>query len=205
MTGAAARTVIYPVEAIADFWKLGEEEYNIHYAGINITGLGPSDEGWYVRYRHENLTYLFGPLGDQEAARQSRWDLEAVRDAVIRERPSLSTSMVDVVKFTFSGEMGMRGDQPYGGRRGGGRPETDGSGFAASPRHSGLWAGNRCGRTREQRPPSRTASASTAPTIGVGDCRTLGNCPARSNWLASGRRGGRFGCCCRGGRRCNRR
>ena len=48
LTGAGARTVIYPVEAIADFWKLGEEEYNAIYAGINITGLGPSDEGWIV-------------------------------------------------------------------------------------------------------------------------------------------------------------
>ena len=61
-TVARATTVIYPVEAIDDLWNLPSDEFKTKFAGINITGLGPSDEGWYVRYRHENLTYMFGPL-----------------------------------------------------------------------------------------------------------------------------------------------
>ena len=62
---ARAMTIIYPVEAIDDLWTLPYDEFREKYAGINITGLGASDEGWYIRYRHENLQYLFGPLADR--------------------------------------------------------------------------------------------------------------------------------------------
>ena len=62
---AMATTVIYPIEAIADFWNFNAEDFHTKYGGIDVTGLGVDDEGWYVRYRHENLTYLFGPLADQ--------------------------------------------------------------------------------------------------------------------------------------------
>ena len=113
---ARAVTVIYPVEGIADLWNLPYDEYREKYAGINVTGLGPGDEGWYVRYRHENLTYLFGPLSDRETAGRTKWELEAVRDAAIRERPTLSTSRVDVVKFSYSGVYGKRGNTPYSGK-----------------------------------------------------------------------------------------
>src|SRR5688572_31233223 len=102
--------MIFPADAIDDLWNLPADEFREKYAGINITGLGPSDEGWYVRYRHENLTYLFGPLANDADALKARWELEAVRDAAIRTRPTLDTSEIDVVKFTFSGEMGARGD-----------------------------------------------------------------------------------------------
>src|SRR5690606_38740528 len=79
-------------------------------AGINVTGLGPSDEGWYVRYKHENLTCLFGPLADREEARTKKWEMEAVRDAAIRNRASLASSKVDYVRFTYSGVYGSAGD-----------------------------------------------------------------------------------------------
>ena len=94
-TLAQAATLIYPVEAIDDLWQLPADDFRQKYAGINISGIGPSDEGWYVRYKHENLTYLFGPLADSEAARKKKWELEAVRDAAIRNRPNLTSSKVD--------------------------------------------------------------------------------------------------------------
>ena len=53
---ALALTVVYPVDAIADLWLLNEEKFKAKYGGIKVNpGLGPGDEGWYVRYRHENL------------------------------------------------------------------------------------------------------------------------------------------------------
>lgn len=110
-----AKTVIYPVEAIDDLWNLPAEDFRQRYGGINITGLGPSDEGWYVRYRHENLTYLFGPVADREEARKKKWEMEAVRDAAIRNRQTLSTSQVDFVRFTYSGAYGKGGNSPGGG------------------------------------------------------------------------------------------
>src|SRR3954469_25924618 len=115
---AHATTMIYPVEAIDDLWNLPADEFKAKYAGINITGLGPSDEGWYVRYKHENLTCLFGPLADREAARSKKWDMETVRDAAIRNRPSLASSQVDFVRFTFSGVYGKGGSEGKGGNGG---------------------------------------------------------------------------------------
>ncbi|MSU65544.1 MAG: hypothetical protein EXS38_05465 [Opitutus sp.] len=115
-TLARATTVIYPVDAIDDLWQLPADEFRQKYSGINISGMGPSDEGWYVRYRHENLTYLFGPLPEREDARKKMWDLETVRDAAIRNRPVLTSSRVDFVRFTYSGVYGKGGgDSPYGG------------------------------------------------------------------------------------------
>jgi hypothetical protein len=113
-TFARATTVIYPVEAIDDLWQLPAEDFRQKYAGINISGIGPSDEGWYVRYRHENLIQLFGPIADSESARKKKWEMEAVRDAAIRNRASLSTSKVDYVKFTYSGVFGKGGGDGAG-------------------------------------------------------------------------------------------
>lgn len=113
-TALRAATVIYPVEAIDDLWQLAADDFRQKYAGINISGIGPSDEGWYVRYKHENLTYLFGPLPDSESARKKKWELEAVRDAAIRNQPKLGSSKVDYVKFSYSGVYGKGGgNTPY--------------------------------------------------------------------------------------------
>ena len=123
---ARAATLIYPVEAIDDLWQLPADDFRQKYAGINISGIGPSDEGWYVRYKHENLTYLFGPLADSEAARKKKWELEAVRDAAIRNRPTLTSSKVDYVKFTYSGVFGKGGGDGSGAGAGGSRMSKDG-------------------------------------------------------------------------------
>ena len=127
-----ATTMIYPVAAIEDLWNLAADDFRQKYAGINASGLGPSDEGWYVRYRHENLTYLFGPLKEREDARLKKWDLEAVRDAAIRNRATISGSQVDYVRFTYSGVFGKGGgNTPYRGKAGGkdgGDGEGDGEG-----------------------------------------------------------------------------
>jgi hypothetical protein len=113
---ASAMTMIYPVEAIDDLWMLGADDFREKYSGINISGLSPSDEGWFVRYRHENLTYLFGPVADREEARRKKWEMEAVRDAAIRNRATLASSQVDYVRFTYSGVFGHTGGNvPYDG------------------------------------------------------------------------------------------
>lgn len=123
---ASAVTMIFPADAIDDLWTLPADEFKQKYAGINVTGLGPSDEGWYVRYRHENLTYLFGPLAEREDARKRKWDMETVRDAAIRNRASLASSQVDFVRFTFSGVFGRRGEGGGGGTGDLKRVSTDG-------------------------------------------------------------------------------
>ena len=106
-----AATLIYPVEAIDDLWQLPADDFRQKYAGINISGIGPSDEGWYVRYRHENLTYLFGPLADGEAARKKKWELETVRDAAIRNRSNLTSSNVDYVRLRWTPTVRQLGEE----------------------------------------------------------------------------------------------
>ena len=115
-------TIIYPVAAIEDFWNLGAADFRQRYPGINASGLGPSDEGWYVRYRHENLTCLFGPVADREEARKRKWEMESVRDAAIRNRETLNSSKVDFVRFTFGtargrGSGGAGSGEGEGGER----------------------------------------------------------------------------------------
>ena len=133
---AAATTVIYPVEGIDDLWKLNADDFRQKYGGINITGLGVGDEGWYVRYRHENLTYFFGPLADRSEAQKKMWEMESVRDAAIRNDPKLSTSQVDFVRFNYSGIYGRGGDTPFSGKgksddgKSGPEGDMDGDGVA---------------------------------------------------------------------------
>ena len=73
---AAAATRIFPIGAIEDLWNLPADEFRQKYPGINATGLGPSDEGWYVRYRHENLIYLFGQIADRLTLRPPETEFE---------------------------------------------------------------------------------------------------------------------------------
>jgi hypothetical protein len=127
-----AKTVVYPVEAIAELWQSGANDFQTKFSGIDLTGLGLSDEGWYVRYQHENLTLLFGPLPDRETAQRQAWELEAVRDAAVKNRASLASSRVDFVRFTLSGKYGSRGaggsgDAETGDDAGDGRSGAEGT------------------------------------------------------------------------------
>ena len=99
LTTAAGRTLVYPLEAIPDYWQLDEKAFREKHGGIDLTGTGLSDQGWYVRYRHENLTLFFGPSPRRDDARRSMWELEAIRDTAARNRPTLTTSEIDLVRF----------------------------------------------------------------------------------------------------------
>ncbi len=140
-TFLSAKTVVYPVEAIAELWQLGATDFQSKFGGINVTGLGLSDEGWYVRYQHENLTLLFGPLDDRETARRHAWELESVRDAAVKNRASLASSKVDFVRFTLSGRYGSRGDGSGGGEDEEGSASGRGADNAASRGAAGAGAG----------------------------------------------------------------
>ena len=130
---ATAKTLIYPVEAIPDLWKLDAPAFREKYAGINVTGMGIGDEGWYVRYRHTNLAYFFGPIADREEARTYMWELERVRDEVVAKRPALAESQVDMVRFDYSGVYGSGGNTPFSGtesdERNGPGGDLDGDGI----------------------------------------------------------------------------
>lgn len=112
------RVVVYPVEAIADSARLSKTTFQENYPGIDVTQFGLSDEGWYIRYQHELLTYLYGPIEDLTYARRQKKLLEEIRLSVVLKTPSLSSSKVDIIRFDFNATPGNMGqvedvDNPY--------------------------------------------------------------------------------------------
>lgn len=112
------RILVYPVEAIADGARFSKQKFNETYAGIDVTLYGLSDEGWYIRYKHELLTYLYGPIEDLTYARRQKKLLEEIRLSVVLKKPSLSSSTVDIIRFDFNATPGNMGveediDNPY--------------------------------------------------------------------------------------------
>ncbi len=112
------RIIVYPVEAIADGARFSKQKFNDTYPGIDVTQYGLSDEGWYIRYKHELLTYLYGPLEDLTYARRQKKLLEEIRLSVVLKNPSLSSSTVDIIRFDFDATPGNMGtpediDNPY--------------------------------------------------------------------------------------------
>lgn len=113
-----AKVIVLPVEAIADSAKLSKEEFFTRYPGINATQFGLTDEGWYVRYQHEMLTYLYGPIDDLTFARLQKKLLEEIRLSLVLKSPGLSSSEVSIIRFEFGAtpeNLGMEGveDNPY--------------------------------------------------------------------------------------------
>ena len=120
VAGLPAKTLILPVEAIVDSGQLSAEDFKKKYPGIDITGSVPDEEGWYVRYTHENLCYYFGPLENYNDALQKKLEMDEIRDAVLYEAPELSDSTIEVFQFSYEmfseanapGSAGAEGEMP---------------------------------------------------------------------------------------------
>lgn len=108
------RVVIYPMEAVVDSAKLSHAAFKERYPGIDVIQYGLSDEGYYIRYTHEGLVYLFGPTDDVDYARQQKAYLEQIRLSAVLKKPSLSTSSIEIIHFDFAdGSSGEEKDNPY--------------------------------------------------------------------------------------------
>jgi len=97
----AAETLVLPVEAIADSGRLSAAEFAERHPGIDLAGGVPEVEGYFIRYRHENLVYLFGPVAARAEAERWRLELEVIRDRAVAVRPALRSSTVDLFEFRF--------------------------------------------------------------------------------------------------------
>ena len=126
----SAYTVVFPTSAIEAAWELNAEEFKQEFPGIDFTNQELTDEGWYVRYQHENLTYFFGPIESPADARTHEQAMHQVRNDVVAKSPALGTSTVDVVYYSFDPRMGPGGR----GGSGSGGPVmvVDGSGQGMS-------------------------------------------------------------------------
>jgi len=98
---------VFPPEAIDDAARLKLADFRTRHPGIDISHSGLTDEGFYVRYQHENLHLYFGPIRDLPKARQWRNSLQRIRAEVVTRRPSLEPSRVLLLRFSH---------QPVAGR-----------------------------------------------------------------------------------------
>ena len=112
--GAVTKIVVYPIEAIEDMGKLSHSEFQQRYPGIDVTAYGLSDAGFYIRYGHEQLLYLFGPTRDVDYVRTQKALLEQVRLAAVLKNPNLSSSTVEIIHFDFAdGNHDESAENPY--------------------------------------------------------------------------------------------
>lgn len=93
------KSVILPVEVIDDSADLTAEEFNSQHPGIDVSGYIPDEEGYYIEYTHENLTYYFGPIDQYEEAIVWKDKLMVIREEVISARLTLQKSEVRIYHF----------------------------------------------------------------------------------------------------------
>ena len=96
------KVIVYPLEAVIDSGIMTHGQFRKRYPGINVTDFGMTDEGWYIRYTHERLVYMYGPSEDLEYTRELKAVLEEIRLSAVLKSPKLSSSKVEIVRFDFS-------------------------------------------------------------------------------------------------------
>ncbi|OUW19641.1 MAG: hypothetical protein CBD18_00535 [Opitutales bacterium TMED158] len=101
---APTKVIVYPLEAVIDSGKMTQGQFKKRYPGIDVTDFGLTDEGWYIRYTHERLVYLFGPSDDLEYTRELKAVLDEIRLSAVLQDPKLSSSKVEIVRFEFSAQ-----------------------------------------------------------------------------------------------------
>ena len=96
------KVIVYPLEAVIDSGAMSHGQYRKRYPGIDVTDFGLTDEGWYIRYTHQKLVYMFGPSDDLEYTRELKAVLEEIRLSAVLKDSKLSSSKIEIVKFEFS-------------------------------------------------------------------------------------------------------
>ena len=96
------KVIVYPLEAVIDSGTMTKSQFKKRYPGIDVTDFGLTDEGWYIRYSHQKLVYMFGPSNDLEYSRELKAVLEDIRLSAVLKEPKLSSSKIEIVEFKFS-------------------------------------------------------------------------------------------------------
>ena len=96
------KVIDYPLEAVIDSGSMTKSQFKKRYPGIDVTDFGLNDEGWYIRYSHQKLVYMFGPSNDLEYSRELKAVLENIRLSAVLKEPKLSSSKIEIVEFKFS-------------------------------------------------------------------------------------------------------
>ena len=107
------KVIVYPLEAVIDSGTMTKSQFKKQYPGIDVTDFGLTDEGWYIRYSHQKLVYMFGPSNDLEYSRELKAVLEDIRLSAVLKEPKLSSSKIEIVEFKFSARLILDASSPH--------------------------------------------------------------------------------------------
>jgi hypothetical protein len=96
------KVIVYPLEAVIDSGTMTQGQFKKRYPGIDVTDFGLTDEGWYIRYTHELMVYMFGPSDDLEYTRELKAVFDEIRLSAVLQNSKISSSKVEIVRFEFS-------------------------------------------------------------------------------------------------------
>ena len=96
------KVIVYPLEAVIDSGTMTNSQFKKRYPGIDVTDFGLVDEGWYIRYTHQRMVYMFGPSDDLEYTRELKAVLEEIRLSAVLQNSKISSSKIEIVRFEFS-------------------------------------------------------------------------------------------------------
>ncbi len=96
------KVIVYPLEAVIDSGTMTNSQFKKRYPGIDVTDFGLVDEGWYIRYTHQRMVYMFGPSDNLEYTRELKAVLEEIRLSAVLQNSKISSSKIEIVRFEFS-------------------------------------------------------------------------------------------------------
>jgi len=104
--------LVFPAEAIKSAMTMNAKAFHETYEGIDVSTTGLTDEGFYVRYEHENLVYYFGPIANVSEGVKWRDEMDLLRVRLVEKRPELESSIVYLIKidpsFDYSTSTGAK-------------------------------------------------------------------------------------------------
>jgi hypothetical protein len=117
---------LLPPEAIAFSGFLSKAEFDERFPGRIIEDTATLPQGWYVRYQHEALVYLFGPVRFAATAEDYAASLRRIVSDAVRQRPELANHEIAVIALpddTDSDTSPSRPDSEPRDSRAGGPPQ----------------------------------------------------------------------------------
>ncbi|MCC5849112.1 MAG: hypothetical protein JJU29_13580, partial [Verrucomicrobia bacterium] len=103
-----AATWHFPGAAVRDLPRMNRATlFNTWNPRELPAGTAPQTAGHYVIYRHEALTYYFGPFSEEAEAQTAERDLNALRQALIQQDEKFTTSRVDRVQTGLGDDLDL--------------------------------------------------------------------------------------------------
>jgi hypothetical protein len=94
---AVALPRMLPPEAIAFSEFQRKSEFDQRFPGQPVSDIAMVPQGWYVRYQHEALVYLFGPIRFASTAEDYATSLRRIVSAAVAQRAELASHTIEVV------------------------------------------------------------------------------------------------------------